>query len=123
MTNSFFQAGNQSPTIEISFVKDLQGNILNGWLHLSVSINIPFHYVAIWVVTDRNEVYGTFIFDTNRSLKSCNYSIVFVISVVGLYQALHENLYYGFGPMSCTHDSLGKFITSHDSEEAGKCNK
>lgn len=37
-------------------------------------------------------------------------SIVFVVAVVSLYQELHENLYYGFGPMSCTHTAEGKFI-------------
>lgn len=38
--------------------------------------------------------------------------IVFVVAVVSLYQELHENLYYGFGPMSCTHNAQGRFISA-----------
>ncbi len=62
---------NDNPTEDIRYLRDQMGTTLNGWIHISIDRQaFPFHYIAVWAVTQRNEVYGTFLF-YNKYTTNC----------------------------------------------------
>lgn len=66
-----FLKDNNNPKEDIRFVRDHMGIPMNGWIYIRIQrpSAFPFHFVAVWAVTQRNEVYGTFLFGNQYTLK------------------------------------------------------